>query len=56
MKKVLIFSSFFIMITIAYMAWHSGYKKGRETGREIGFREGWAACEKDATVDWGEWR
>lgn len=57
MKKVLICSAVFILVAVAYMAGHnSGYEKGRETGREIGFREGWEASEKDATVDWDEWR
>lgn len=56
MKKVLICSVVFILVAIVYMAVHDlGYKKGRETGREIGFREGWEACEKDASCDWNEW-
>lgn len=57
MKKVLICSVVFILVAIVYMVGHdSGYNKGYETGRDIGFREGWEACEKDATVEWGEWR
>ena len=53
MKKFLICSVVFILVTIIYIA---GYKKGRETGLEIGFQAGWEGCERDATVDWGEWR
>ena len=48
MKKVLICSVIFILVAIVYMAGHnSGYKTG--------FREGWEACEKDASCDWNEW-
>ena len=57
MNKVLICSVVFILVAIVYMAGHNfGYKKGRETGLEIGFQAGWEGCERDATVDWGEWR
>ena len=52
MKKVLI-SVVFILVAI--VCHNLGYKKGRETGREIGFRDGWEACEKDASCDWNEW-
>ena len=31
-----------------YDGYHAGYDKG--------FTDGWKGCERDATVDWGEWR
>lgn len=53
MKKVIIFSVIFILIAIAYMA---GRHIGFDAGRDDGFKDGWAAAERESTVDWGEWR
>lgn len=33
-----------------------GYHAGYHAGYDKGFTDGWEGAEKDATVDWGEWR
>ena len=58
MKSSLV-TAMVIMIgsALIYIAgYNAGYIVAKDEWRDMGFQEGWDACEKDATVDWDEWR